>query len=111
MAKTPASRKAKGRRLQNEVAEAVKEHLRLADDDIRSLPMGAPGEDIWLSAAARRLFPFSVECKYTERLSLYAAFRQAEQNSGDHIPLVVHRRNHKEALAILRFSDLLGLLK
>jgi len=51
-----------------------------------------------------------VEVKRTERLSLYEAINQAKQDAGaDEVPLVLHRRNRKEWLAIVPADDLINL--
>ena len=50
------------------------------------------------------------ECKRTERLSLYDAVSQARQDAGDKLPIVAHRRNAHEWLAILPLVDLLAIL-
>ena len=60
----PRSAKNKGKRLQNKVRDLILEKFNtLEEDDVRSITMGDSGEDILLSPAARKLFPFSVECK------------------------------------------------
>ena len=58
----PRSAKNKGKRLQNKVRDLILEKFnsKLEPDDVRSITMGDSGEDILLSPAARRLFPFSV---------------------------------------------------
>ena len=56
--------------------------------------------------------PFHFEVKRTECLSLYPAMQQAVNDAGESsVPLVAHRRNRREWLAILRLDDLLELLK
>ena len=56
--------------------------------------------------------PFHFEVKRTECLSLYPAMQQAVNDDGEgSVPLVAHRRNKREWLAILRLDDLLELLK
>lgn len=47
-----------------------------------------------------------VEVKRTEKLSIYAAIDQAVGDAGEGIPLVVHRRNEKPWLAVVRLDDL-----
>ena len=47
-----------------------------------------------------------IEVKRTERLSLYPAMRQASGDAGDKTPIVFHRANHHEWLAIIRLDDL-----
>jgi Holliday junction resolvase len=51
------------------------------------------------------------EAKRTERLSLYDAIAQARQDAGDRLPIVAHRRNHCEWLAILPLVDLLTIIR
>jgi ABC-type phosphonate transport system ATPase subunit len=108
----PSSAKAKGRRLQNEVAAAF---LRLSPDlrpgDVRPAIMGESGTDIKLSPLAERLIPFDTECKYQERLNIWAALAQTTANARPgRTPLLVFRRNWSETYATLPLDDLLGLL-
>ena len=105
------SAKNKGKRLQNNVRDLILEKFnQLEPDDVRSITMGDSGEDILLSPAARRLFPFSVECKNQESLNIWSAIEQAENNSGNHIPLVIFKRNRTKTYAVLEFDKLLKLL-
>ena len=53
---------------------------QLEEDDIKSQTMGMTGEDIVLSPAARKLIPYSFECKNVERLQFWAAVEQSESN-------------------------------
>lgn len=50
-----------------------------------------------------------VEVKRTESLSLYTAMDQAVRDAGPLVPVVLHRRNGREWLAIVRMNDLLRL--
>ena len=107
----PRSAKNKGKRLQNKVRDLILEKFnQLEPDDVRSITMGDSGEDILLSPAARRLFPFSVQCKNQEKLNIWSALEQAEENSGNHIPLVIFKRNRTKTYAVLEFDNLLDLL-
>jgi hypothetical protein len=108
----PRSAKNKGKRLQNTIRDLILEKFdsKLEPDDVRSITMGDSGEDILLSPAARRLFPFSVECKNQEKLNIWSALEQAEENSGDHSPLVIFKRNRSKTYAVLEFEELLQLL-
>lgn len=51
-----------------------------------------------------------VEVKRTERLDLYAALDQAQRDSAGtgRIPVVAHRRNRREWVAILPLAEFLG---
>jgi hypothetical protein len=108
----PRSAKNKGKRLQNKVRDLILEKFnsKLEPDDVRSITMGDSGEDILLSPAARRLFPFSVECKNQEKLNIWSSLEQAEGNSGNHPPLVIFKRNRSKTYAVLEFEELLKLL-
>ena len=93
---SPRSSKAKGRRLQNMVRDRLRvafaEHLE--DDDIKSQIMGVNGEDIVLSPAARKLIPYSIECKNVERLNIWQCLQQAEDNTHETCsPALVIKKN------------------
>ena len=105
------SAKNKGKRLQNKVRDLILEKFNtLEDDDVRSTTMGDSGEDVLLSPAARKLFPFSVECKNQEKLNIWSSLEQAENNSGSHAPLLIFKRNRTKTYAVLEFERLLELL-
>lgn len=66
-------------------------------DDIVSRPMGSSGDDLMLSPAAQRLFPFSVECKCVENLSIWSALTQATARLKDgRVPVVVASKNRRK---------------
>jgi len=48
-----------------------------------------------------------IECKRTETLSVYAAMAQAVAESRElvEVPVVAHRRNHKDWLLVIRLDD------
>ena len=108
-----SSAKAKGRKLQQIVRDGILElHPELTRDDVRSTSMGATGVDVQLSAAAKRLFPWSVECKSRSSMAVYDLYLQARENTEEATkPLLVVKQNHSEPLAILSLEDFLCLLK
>ena len=107
----PRSAKNKGKRLQNKVRDLILEKFnQLEPDDVRSVTMGESGEDILLSPAARKLFPFSVECKNQEKLNIWKSLEQSETNSGKHTPIVIFKRNRTKTYVALEFKKLLELL-
>ena len=107
----PRSAKNKGNRLQNKVRDLILEKFnQLEPDDVRSVTMGDSGEDILLSPAARKLFPFSTECKNQEKINIWSSLEQAETNSGKHIPIVIFKRNRSKTYVALEFEKLLELL-
>ena len=105
------SAKNKGKRLQNNVRDLILEKFQqLEEDDVRSITMGDSGEDILLSPAARKLFPFSVECKNQETLNVWSSLEQTETNAGKHTPLLIFKRNRSKTYAVLQLDDLMKML-
>ena len=104
--------KSKGRRLQQAVAaDMLRAFPHLEEDDVRSTSMGCGGEDVQLSPAARRVFPYSVECKNTEKLAIWSALEQCKANcSKDVTPLVIFKRNRSPVYATLPWAALLRLI-
>ena len=72
--------------------------------------MGASGEDIQLSPAARKLFPYNTECKNKARSQVHTWYEQAASH-GDHEPLVVVKRDNDVILAVISLDHFLELLK
>jgi hypothetical protein len=125
----PQSAKAKGRRLQQEVRDAVLAAFpALEPDDVRSTSMGASGADLLLSPAARKLFPYYVECKNQEALNVWEALKQTAlgvyRHSVDAVqanplvtivggvqPLLVFRRNKTPTYAVVPWEHFLELVK
>lgn len=107
----PRSAKAKGRRFQQEVRDAFLDRVtQLEPDDIRSNPMGAPGEDLLLSPAARKFFPYAVECKNVEKLNIWEAIKQARAHSDKYPPLVAFKRNTEEPFIAIPMNIFLELI-
>ena len=55
--------------------------------------------------------PLHFEAKRCERLRIHEAMAQAIRDAGDQVPVVAHRRNRSDWLAILTLSDLLALIE
>ena len=97
----PQSAKAKGRRLQQQFRELQIEELGIHPEDIESRSMGAGGEDLIMARAARQKFPYSIECKNVEKLNVWEAYKQAEENSKDYEPVVVMKKNNHKTLVVI----------
>lgn len=107
----PQSAKAKGRRLQQQVRDVILESFpQLEQDDVRSTSMGAGGEDVQLSPAARKLFPYSVECKNLAKIAVFNYYEQASGH-GEHEPLVVIKQNRSKALAVVDLDHFINLVR
>ena len=97
----PQSAKAKGRKLQQQFRDLLIEDLQIHPEDIENRSMGAGGEDLIMSRAAREKFPYSIECKNVEKLNVWTAYKQASENSRGYEPLVVMKKNNHKALVVL----------
>lgn len=114
-----ASRKAKGRELQKWAVQKIAELLnyKLPENKdvshIRSREMGQKGVDVVLSVKARLKFPFAIECKNQEHISLPEFIRQAKANrTNDTWPiLIVKNKALKEPLLIMEWDTFSHLYK
>ena len=98
-----SSAKAKGRKLQQLVRDMILKYSpSLELDDVKSTSMGAGGEDIQLSPAARRQYPVSIECKSRASYAFYKDYDQAVVNCPKGCePMLVCRANHRKAVVII----------
>ena len=96
-----SSAKAKGRKLQQWMRNLLIEKLEVHPEDIESRSMVAGGEDLIMARAAREKFPMSIECKNQEKVNVWEAYKQAEDNSGNYEPVVVIKRNKVKPLVVV----------
>ena len=82
----------------------------LETNDIESQVMGMSGEDIVLSPAAKRVIPYSFECKNQERLNLWSSLEQAESNCEDRNPVLVFKRNRSKIYVAIEFDHFINLI-
>jgi len=117
---TSGARKAKGRTLQQLVAQTLKDALGLRGNDVRSTSMGAAGDDIILSPYALRRAPYNFEMKWHEKLNIWSTIKQVETrhrkaNAADSeeatLPAMVVKHNRAQPLAIIPFGHLCNLLR
>jgi len=106
-----SSAKAKGRKLQQWFRDLLIEKLNVHPEDIESRSMGAGGEDLIMSKAARNKFPYSIECKNQERMNIWSAWDQANNNKGIYEPLVVIKKNGVKPLVVLDAENFLDMIK
>ena len=91
----------KGKRGELEAAKAVNEALGIAARRGQQFS-GLEGEDI-----VTDLDGVHFEVKRTERLSIYKAMDQASMDAGvNDVPVVLHRKNHEQWLAIVPLTEL-----
>ena len=107
----PQSAKAKGRNLQKWVVEQLQRRFQqLRPGDLVSTSMGAGGEDIKLSPAARDCIPYQFECKSLAKVAVYNYYEQAKMH-GSHEPIAVVKQNGKKPLVVVDaevFFDLIA---
>jgi len=108
-----SSRKAKSRNLQNKIVEELlKKFPQFDSNDIKPAIMGQSGIDVHLSNPARKEFPFAIECKNQESLSIWAALEQCEENGRLEklTPLLIFKRNRSDIYVTLKFEDFVKLI-
>ena len=83
----------------------------LEEGDIKTAIAGETGTDIKLSPAAQRVFPYAVEAKRAEKVSLRQWWNQAQQNSTDKLaPLLITKQNRQETLVVMNWETFMKLL-
>ena len=107
----PQSAKAKGRRLQQDVRNRLIEELDVHPEDIESRSMGASGEDLIMARAARKKFPYSIECKNQEKLNVWNAYTQCDVNAKHYEPLVIIKKNNFKSLAVVDLDYFINMHK
>lgn len=111
MAITNASRKAKGRGLQQRVAKAILAAFpHLQPDDCQSCAMGSHGEDVKLSPAARAAMPYQIECKKRASMSVWTDYKQARSH-GKHEPVLIVEADRGKPLAVISLDHFLELVQ
>lgn len=107
VASSTASCKNKARLHQQSVAKSIQDALNLPAEDVVSRPMGSQGLDIMMSERARNLFPYGIECKRTEKLSIPQWWEQCEANAKSEglKPMLVYRRSREPLMVVMRFRD------
>lgn len=104
------ARKAKGRQLQQKVRDAIYEAFpHLEDGDVVSTGMGQGGEDVRLSPAARKVFPYSVEAKRHKAFAVYGPYEQAKANSMGYEPILVIQGDRKKPLVLVDLEHFMSL--
>ena len=110
-----SSRKSKGREFQKFICDKISCKLKEPwgyEDEMSIQPrlMGQSGVDIVLRGRARQEFPFAIEAKNQENLSLWNTIEQAIKNQGDfQYWIVMHKKNGKTPIAILDLDDFLNI--
>ncbi len=68
------------------------------------------GTDLHLSPLARSLFPYAIEVKCQERLNIWQALAQAEDNAtGDLFPVLFFKRAHSRFYVAIDATSFLQL--
>ena len=100
--------KRKGKTGELELAAKLKAH---GYDARRSVQYNGKAEDG--QADLLGLPGIHIECKRTEKLSLYDAVNQAKRDSKDknQLPVVFHRKNNCEWLAIMTLDDFMEIYR
>lgn len=102
----PLNSKAKGKRGELLACQALRDELGIAAARSQQFCGKAGAADL-----QTELERVHWEVKHTERLNLYDAIEQAQADCGDKIPVVLHRRNRGEWLAVVPLSRLRELVR
>jgi hypothetical protein len=107
------SSKAKGRAAVVLVRDLLQRTFGLKDDDLLVKATSMAGVDLHLSPYAQSYFPFAIETKAVEKLSLWAALAQATVNAKKKqlAPAVFFKRAHSPLYVAFRAEDLLEHLR
>jgi hypothetical protein len=109
-----SSRKAKGRVLQNEIRDmlrnlALSRGMPVGEQDIEGREMGQKGVDVRMSPAIRKVFNLCIECKNVEKLNVVTTFikhfKMYCEKDPTSLKLLFHRKNRVEPLVTLRAED------
>jgi hypothetical protein len=113
------SAKAKGRRFQyflcEKIAELFNTTFSQSDDNcpIHSREMGQHGTDIILRGELAKLFPYDIECKNCETISLTSWIEQAKANckKGNNWLLAIKNKKLKKPVVVMDLEAFLELQK
>jgi len=99
--------KQKGRMFQQKIRDLIIESFNLPQEDVKSCSMGAGGVDIQLSSHAKKVFPFSVECKNVKKLSpLSDYYKQSVSNCVEETtPVLVCEMPNGKPLVTMSLED------
>jgi hypothetical protein len=110
--------KAKGREFQKFICKKIAELFNISyvqDDDncpIHSREMGQKGTDVALRGEIYEKFPFDIECKRTEKISLYDGIEQAKANTKESRNwLLFHKRNDYKSITVMDTDVFFKLMK
>lgn len=111
----PISAKAKGGQLQRWACEKISELLGMPwgkDEMIAPRETGQAGTDVRLVGEAKKLFPFSVECKWQECWNVLSWVKQAKANQIEGTDwLLICKKNRTEPIVVMDAERFFALLK
>lgn len=115
VARKVASRKSKGRNLQNFIVTELRKRFVnnqfIFDEDIKPAIMGESGVDIKLTPTMKQYLEFDIESKNQENWSIPSWWKQTLANTEEgRKPLLVVKKNRSEPLVVMRFNDWLELI-
>jgi len=107
-ANNPSTRRQKGKKFESDIAKDLRESG--LDKNARRMPCSGAMED--LKADIITDLPIHLECKRQEVWNVDAYYQQALQGKKQHeIPIVVMKKNGKEAMALLSWKDLIHIMQ
>ena len=102
--------KNKGKGFELEVAKLIRQSG--LDKEARRRPLSGAEKMVRGHADIITHLPFSIECKKQERMNFWDWWEQAESQSNmNYPPMVVFSSNFRPAIASLKLTDFLNILK
>ena len=111
-ARTYKSRKAKGTRLEKDIAKRINAVLGSYGIDAKRMPMSGSMDGFEGDIHVPEL-PICIECKNQEKHNIWKEWEQTIDQAGTHnIPILIIDKNYNpEPLAVLKFEDLLFFME
>jgi hypothetical protein len=111
VASSTKTRKAKGRRLQQEVADELIKQAGASKEAVKVAIMGEKGPDV-------TFLSFCIECTNSEKINLWKKIEQTERNATEYqkgkpfkvLPMFVFKRNNSKTYGAIEFKTLIALL-
>ncbi len=107
-ANNPSTRRQKGKTFETQIANDLRESG--LDKNARRQPCSGAMED--LKSDINTTLPIHLECKRQEAWNVESFYQQAVSGKKQHeIPIVVMKKNNKNAMALLSWKDLIYLMQ
>lgn len=106
--------KAKGRGFQKKIAQDIADMIGFKTGEnelVESCPMSQSGVDIRLRGPAQELFPFSVECKRQESMSIPKWVEQSKSNLIENTDwLLICKQSNRDPIVVMDYDRFMSMV-